>query len=94
MLNYLFFVVSADNIIVTLSVSCLRFVNQCHHVFTERRITGGEEAQRKQADGEILAERRLTVSVKIAAVTAVIETAGMTVNTKAHPEILTMVSRA
>ncbi len=97
-LIYLFFVINADVITVTLSVSCLCYVNQCHDVFTERSITGGKEAQRKQAAGEILAKRTLTamivVTVKIAVVTAVIETAGMTVNTEAHPETMMMVSRA
>lgn len=55
----------------------------------ERRIAGGEEAQMKEAPGEILAEMTLiamiVVTVKIAAIeTVVIETAAMTVNREAH----------
>lgn len=62
-------------------------------VHQERTITGGEEPQRKEAPGEILAEKTLTVMIAvvtamIAAVTAVIESVGMTVNTEARPEIM------
>lgn len=60
-------------------------------VYTERRLAGGEEAQRRQAPGGTLAEKTLlTVTV----VNAVIETAGMTVKSELHREIKMKVCRA
>lgn len=64
-------------------------------VHKERRTPGGEELQKKEAPGEMLAERMIVmiavtamIAAMIAVVTAVKETAGMTVTTEAPREIL------
>lgn len=84
------------------SVSGHCFICVC--VFAERKVPGGEQAQMKETAGETLTERTLTamivaiamidVIVMIAAVSAEIETVGMTVITEALPGILMKVRLA
>lgn len=76
----------------------------CRCLFTEKKVSGGEEAQKKEAAGENPAEKTLIVMTggivmtaviaTTAVVNAAIETVEMTVNREAHPEIMKTVSRA
>lgn len=67
-------------------------------LFTERIITGGEHLGRKEALGEIVAEMTLTVMIVVNVTTAVVsavkETAGMTVNIEVRQEKMKKVGRA
>lgn len=89
--------INAEDTKVAFSASCHCFVNGRRYVFTERTVPGGEQVQKKETAGEILAEKTLNamiaVTAMIAVATAVIETNGMTVTTEAHPEISMMVTR-
>lgn len=81
---------AGDLLVVVLVMMEMMMMSVAHK---ERRVPGEEQVEKKGAAGETLAERTLTmtnaVTVMNATVTAVIETAGRTVKTEPHPEILT-----
>lgn len=71
-------IITTEDVIVCYSLNYDSSVNGCH-VYSERRLAGGEEAQRRQAPGGTLAEKTLLTVIIVTVVNAVIETAGMTV---------------